>query len=177
MKYNKNDFGDTIHIAVQALEALKAERELREQVEAQLEAQKGKVLFAEALQADTNSIKVEDMAIKLKQSGVETGKERLFAWLREHGYVYRQPCGQNLPTHKSLALGVMEVKYSASLKTNGKAHVNRTPMITPKGRAYFFDKVMADKENINAKEAAKKAEKRKRDNEARKAKRQANKAG
>lgn len=173
MRYDETN----VNVVIRVLEELERERHLRAQAEAQLDAQKGKVLFAEALQADDNSIKVEDLAIKLKQSGVETGKERLYTWLREHGYVYRQPCGQNLPTQKSLALGVMEVKYSASLKTNGKSHMHRTTMITPKGRVYFFDKVMADKERINAIEAEKKAAKVKRDSEARKAKRQANKVG
>ena len=94
MRYDETN----VNVVIRVLEELEQERQLRAQAEAQLDAQKGKVLFAEALQADDNSIKVEDLAIKLKQSGVETGKERLYTWLREHGYVYRQPCGQNLPT-------------------------------------------------------------------------------
>lgn len=149
--------GGNIDLAIQALEALKEEQGLRKRVEAQLEAQKGKVLFADALHAGNESILVRELATTLKQSGIEIGEERLFEWLRGNGYVYRQPCGRNLPTQKSLELGVMEQNVTVRIDAYGHTHWNRTAKITPKGRMYFFEKLIAQRDIINAKAAEKKA--------------------
>ena len=135
-----------------------------------LEAMKNKVLFADAVAGSSESILVGDLAIILKQAGVEIGQERLFEWLRTNGYLYRQPCGQNVPTQRSLELGIMELKHSAMVNASGKCSVKKTPKITPKGQLYFFEKVMADKERINTIEAEKKAAKMKHDYENRKKK-------
>lgn len=163
---------DHIDLVTLAMQSINTERALREEAEAQLEAVRGKVLFADALSAASDSILVGDLAIMLKQGGVEIGQERLFAWLRAHGYLYRQPCGQNVPTQRSLELGIMELKHGVMVGANGKTSVKKTPKITAKGQLYLFDKVMADKDAINAMEAAKKAERMKRDSEARRLKRQ-----
>lgn len=145
-----------IDMVVQAMEALKQEQALRQAAEAKLAAQQGKVLFADAFAAGSDSMLVGDLANLLKQNGVETGQSRLFAWMRENGYLYRQPCGQNLPTQRSLELGVMEMKHTAMLQAGGHVRMNKTPKITPKGVQYFFDKIMAQKDTINQKQATKK---------------------
>ena len=69
----------------------------------------------------------------------------------------------------------MEVKHVALVNAYGKVEMRRTLKITPKGIQYFFDKVMAEKDSINAIEAEKKAAKRARDNEVRREKRRAEK--
>ena len=167
MTYNDND----MNIVAQAMREVNAERTLRIEAEEQLAALEGKVRYADAMAVCQDSILVSDMALILKQSGVQTGEERFYKWLRLHGYVYRQPSGQNLPTQRSLELGIMEVKHVPKTNTYGRKEVRRTTMITAKGRSYFYDKIMAEKDAINAMEAEKKAEKRKRDAAARKAKR------
>ena len=181
MTYSENQVCDTIMIAIQALEALHTECELREQAEAQLEAEH-KLLFADAMLAASDGIRVSDLAIVLKQNGVEIGEHRLYQWLRDNGYVARMACGTNRPTQKSMELGVMELKRTVMVNGCGKTRMTYTIRITPKGQAYFIHKVMAQKEIINAREAAKKEAakqqaKRKRDSEACKANCQANKAG
>lgn len=165
--YNDND----MNIVAQAMREVNAERTLRIEAEEQLAALEGKVRYADAMAVCQDSILVSDMALILKQSGVQTGEERFYKWLRLHGYVYRQPSGQNLPTQRSLELGIMEVKHVPKTNAYGRKEVRRTTMITAKGRSYFYDKIMAEKDAINAMEAEKKAEKRKRDAAARKAKR------
>lgn len=167
MTYSNND----MNLVALAMQEVNTERILRERAEARLTAQRGKVQFADAVHGCIESILVSDMAIILKQSGVETGKERFYEWLRGNGYVYRQACGQNLPTQRSLELGIMEVKHVPKTNAYGRTEVRRTTMITPKGRKYFYEKVMADKERINAIEAEKKATKKARNNEARREKR------
>ena len=172
MTYSNND----MNLVALAMQEVNTERTLRERAEARLTAQRGKVQFADAVHGCIESILVSDMAIILKQSGVETGKERFYEWLRGNGYVYRQACGQNLPTQRSLELGIMEVKHVPKTNAYGRTEVRRTTMITPKGRKYFYEKVMADKERINAIEAEKKATKKARDNEVRREKRRIAKA-
>ena len=171
MTYSDKD----MNLVALAMQEVNTERTLRERAEARLTAQRGKVQFADAVHGCIESILVSDLAIILKQSGVETGKERFYEWLRGNGYVYRQACGQNLPTQRSLELGIMEVKHVPKTNAYGRTEVRRTTMITPKGRKYFYEKVMADKERINAIEAEKKAVKRARDNEVRREKRRAEK--
>ncbi len=163
---NSMNFSDNaIDVAIQALEELKAERTLRISAETQLEEQKQKVRFADAVSASEDSILVSDMAIILKQSGVDIGETRFYAWLRGNGYVYRQPCGQNLPSQHSLELGIMELKHVVTTNAYGRKYVRRTPMITSKGRDYFFDKVTAQRDVFDAIAAEKKEQKRLRKNE------------
>ena len=109
MTYNDND----MNIVAQAMREVNAERTLRIEAEEQLAALEGKVRYADAMAVCQDSILVSDMALILKQSGVQTGEERFYKWLRLHGYVYRQPSGQNLPTQRSLELGIMEAEKKA----------------------------------------------------------------
>lgn len=158
---NKDD------VTALVLTALQQERDRRIQAEAQLEAQRGKVLFADAVSSSKESILISEMAVILKQSGVDTGETRLFQWLRDNGYLYRQGCGQNMPSQKSMELGIMELKKQALVSAAGRTSIMKTPKITPKGQFYFMQLLTEQKDAINAREAAKKAEQRKRDNEKR----------
>ena len=133
------------------------EKERRLAAEAALRAQRVKVLFADAVAAGSDSILVREFAKALKQGGVEIGENRLFDWLRGNGYLYRQPGGHNLPTQHSMELGIIELKETVNINAYGKCTVTRTPKITPKGQLFLFEKIMADKDRINAIEAEKKA--------------------
>ena len=139
-----------------AMAELEKERALRMEAEKTIEAQRGKVLFADAVTASEKSIRVEDMAKILKQSGIEIGEIRLFQWLREHEYVYRLPAGDYRPMQKSLEMGVMELQKQVILNANGRNKTRYTVKITPAGQIYFMDVLTRHKEEINAKEAEKK---------------------
>ena len=154
--YSKND---AIDIAIKALEDLKAEQALRRVAEVQLEEQKHKVLFADAVSASDECILVRELAVMLKQSGLEIGERRLYDWLRGNGYVYRQPSGHNLPTQLSSNLGVLTLKKQAIVNAYGKVSITSTTKVTPKGQVYFFEKVMAQKELFNEIKAEKKGKK------------------
>lgn len=168
--------GNTQELLTLALEELARERAQRMEAEAKLEAQKGKVLFADAVRASEKSIKVGEMAHILKQSGIETGETRLFQWLREHEYLYRMPGGDNRPTQKSLNLGVMDFEERLIMGASGRSKVRRTVKITPEGQIYFMEVLNRHKEEINTKEAAKKKERISRATEVRRKKRLEEKA-
>ena len=130
------DVMDAIKLLVGVVEEQQA---YRLQVERQLEEQRGKVLFADAVCGCEDSIVVQELAHMMHQNGLDIGETRLFQWLRGNGYVYRQPCGQNMPSQKSLELGVLELQKSVRVNADGCRWVARSLRVTPKGQQYFMD--------------------------------------
>lgn len=120
--------------------ALKEEQDKRKALEAQAEADKPKVLFADSVAASKSSILVGELAKLLKQNGVHTGQNRLFETLREKGYlIRRQGNDYNMPTQKSMELGLFEIKETVINHSDGHTSVNKTPKITGKGQQYFVN--------------------------------------
>lgn len=104
----------------------------------QLKAQEGKVLFANAVESAKTSILVGDLAKILKGNGVDIGQKRLFAWMREHGWLIKaKGSSWNMPTQKSMDLGLFEIKETTVTHADGHTTINKTPKVTGKGQAYF----------------------------------------
>ena len=104
----------------------------------QLKAQEGKVLFANAVESAKTSILVGDLAKILKGNGVDIGQKRLFAWLREHGWLIKaKGSSWNMPTQKSMDLGLFEIKETTVTHADGHTTINKTPKVTGKGQTYF----------------------------------------
>ncbi len=129
---------DTI---IQLATALKEEQQRRLQAERQIEEQKPKVLFAEAWEVSEHSILVGEMAKLLAKNGLENmGQNRLFKWLRANGYLHKSGQQYNLPTQKSIELGIIEVKTRTIANSDGSVRVTKTPKVTVKGQIYFLEK-------------------------------------
>lgn len=108
-----------------------------------IDAQKPKVLFAEAIQASETTILVGEFAKILKQNGIDVGQKRLFEWLRENGYlIKRKGSDYNSPTQKSMELGLFEIKETPIHHNSGEISISRTSKITGKGQAYFINKFL-----------------------------------
>lgn len=104
----------------------------------QLKAQEGKVLFANAVESAKTSILVGDLAKILKGNGIDIGQKRLFAWLREHGWLIKaKGSSWNMPTQKSMNLGLFKIKETTVTHADGHTTVNKTPKVTGKGQTYF----------------------------------------
>lgn len=115
-----------------------------EQLKIENEQMKPKALFADAVTASHTSILVGDLAKILKQNGVDIGARRLFEWLREHGYlIKRKGSDWNMPTQKSMDLGLFEVKESARTSSDGHVTITKTSKVTGKGQVYFINKFQA----------------------------------
>lgn len=128
---------------IQLATQLKEEKEQRKQLEAKVEQDKPKVLFADSVSASKSSILVGELAKILKQNGVDTGQFRLFAWLRENGYlINREGSDYNMPTQKSAEMGLFEVKQTIITHSDGHITTNKTPKVTGKGQVYFINKFM-----------------------------------
>ncbi len=135
------DFG------IELLKKLKSEREKRIVAEKQLAEQKPKVIFADAVEVSRTTILVGDLAKLLKQNGIEIGQNRLFEWLRNNGYLIKgSRADWNMPTQKSMELGLFEVKERAINNPNGTNIIKRTTKVTGRGQIYFINKLLGKAE-------------------------------
>ena len=129
---------------IKLLETIKQERAARMALEAKAEADKPKVLFADAVSASHTSILVGDLAKLLRQNGVEIGQNRLFSFLREKGYLCSQGERYNLPTQRSMDRGWFQVKETTINQPDGSIRITRTVKVTGKGQQYFINLFLAD---------------------------------
>ena len=136
----EKDYNSPEKIMARAL--LMADKKVHK-LEAQIEADRPKVLFADAVSASHTAILVGELAKLLKQNGVEVGATRLFSWLRDHGYlIKRKGRDWNMPTQKSVELGLIRVKETSITHSDGHITVNKTPLVTGKGQQYFINKFL-----------------------------------
>ena len=131
---------------IQLATQLKTEQEQRRRLETtvaaqskQIEQDKPKVLFADSVAASSSSILIGELAKLIKQNGVDMGQRRLFAWMRENGYLIKR-CGSeyNLPTQRSMERGLMEIKETSVIHS-GYTTISKTPKVTGKGQVYFIN--------------------------------------
>lgn len=130
---------------------LKTERARRAELEAQAHADRPKVLFADAVSASTTTILIGELAKILRQNGVEVGQNRLFARLREDGFlIKRQGTDYNAPTQRSMELGLFVVKETAITHSDGHVSISKTTKVTGKGQQYFIRYFLGDQLAIEA---------------------------
>lgn len=124
-----------------ALRAYALEVEAREALEAKVAADAPKVLFADSVATSDSTILVGDLAKILRGNGVEVGANRLFAMLRDEGYLIRRGgTDWNMPTQRAMELGLFKVKETAVTHSDGHVTVSKTPKVTGKGQAYFINR-------------------------------------
>lgn len=117
--------------------------------EEQIAEMKPKALFADAVSASQSSILIGELAKLLKQNGVEMGQNRLFTYLRENGYlVRRMGSDRNMPTQKSMELGLFEIKEHNHINSNGVNVTTKTPKVTGKGQQYFINKFLGEAKTL-----------------------------
>lgn len=136
---------------IQLCTALKEEREKRTVLEHQTEKDKPKVLFADAVTASHTSILVGELAKILKQNGVDIGQNRLFAVLREKGYlIKRKGTDWNMPTQRSMEMKLFEIKETVISHADGHTSINKTVKVTGTGQQYFINLFLKDKQGMLA---------------------------
>lgn len=126
-------------LAIAAFKALKEEREARKALEAENKQMQPLALFAKSVSASDTSILIGDLAKLLKQNGYNTGQKRLFEELRQIGFLMKSGSSKNLPTQKSMELGLFEVKESTINNPDGSVRVTKTTKVTGKGQVYFVN--------------------------------------
>lgn len=130
---DKNALADLLQ---QASDQLKAK-------DIQIEEMKPKALFADAVSASKQTVLIGELAKIMKGNGIEIGQNRLFAWMRKHGYlISRKGTDYNMPTQKAMNLGLFKIKETTITHSDGHISVNKTPKVTGKGQQYFVNKFL-----------------------------------
>lgn len=106
---------------------------------------KPKALFADAVSVSKTTILVSELAKILRQNGVDIGANRLFAWMRENGYlISRKGTDWNMPTQRSMELGLFNIKETTITHSDGHTTISKTTKVTGKGQQYFINKFLKD---------------------------------
>lgn len=106
------------------------------------ETMKPKALFADAVATSNTSILIGDLAKLIRQNGVNIGQNRLFVWLREHGYLIGSGDRRNMPTQRSMDLGLFDIKERTFQNPDGSVRITKTTKVTGKGQQYFITKFL-----------------------------------
>ena len=113
------------------------------------ERMKPKEIFADAVSASKTSILIGDLAKLICQNGCQIGQKRLFEWMRANGYlILRKGSDYNMPTQRSMEMGLFEIKESTHLNGDGLNVISKTPKVTGKGQQYFINKFMKQAEAV-----------------------------
>ena len=123
---------------------LKEEQEQRKHLQEENERMKPKALFADAVSTSNSSILIGQLAKIMKQNGVDMGQNRLFKWMRTHGFLGKRGDSYNKPTQKAMNLGVFEVKERTVNNPDGSIRVTITTKVTGKGQQYFINKFLRE---------------------------------
>lgn len=120
-----------------------AERDrIIEHQKAKIEYDRPKTIFADAVATSNTSILVGDLAKIICQNGVQIGQKRLFAWLRDNGYLMKSGSSYNMPIQRYVQQGLFEVKERSIQNPDGSVRITITPKITGKGQLYFVNKFL-----------------------------------
>ena len=122
---------------------LKEEKEKRLEAERQIEADRPKVTFANAVNVSKDGMLLGMLAKLLHQNGVDIGQKRLFQWMRDKGYLMKNGTDKNMPTQKSRELGLFKFKERAIDNPDGSVRLTRTTLVTGKGQEYFINKFLS----------------------------------
>ena len=134
----EKDYNSPEKIMARALRI--AEKELST-LKLDVERMKSKEIFADSVASSHTSILIGELAKILKANGYETGQKRLFEILRQDGFlIKRNGSDFNMPSQKSMELGLMEIKESTINNADGSVRLNKTTKITGKGQIYFINR-------------------------------------
>ena len=123
--------------------ALQFAKQRAEEAERIIMEQRPKVLLAESIENSKDLILVRDLAVILKQNGIDIGQNRLYERLRDLGYLIKFGASRNLPTQRSVELGLFRIVEST--RNDGKEiKINKVTKVTGKGQKYFVNKFLKE---------------------------------
>ncbi|HNW87964.1 MAG TPA: phage antirepressor KilAC domain-containing protein [Candidatus Limiplasma sp.] len=126
---------------IAVLTEYKRERAERIRLTEQAKKDAPKVLFADSVTASDTTILIGELAKLLKQNGYESGQNRLFETLRKEGYlISRKGCDYNMPTQRSMEIGLFTIKETAITHSDGHVTISKTTKVTGKGQVYFVNR-------------------------------------
>lgn len=131
---------------IQLATNLKEEQQKRIEAERKVTEAAPAVAFTNAVQSANNSCLIGELAKLIAQNGYSIGEKRLFAWMRDNGYLGKQGERYNIPNQQYVEQGLFELKKGVRSGSNGVLHTTITPKVTGKGQVYFVNKFLGNKE-------------------------------
>lgn len=99
-----------------------------------------KALFADAVSASDGTCLVGELAKMMTQAGFPIGQNRLFALLRNDGYLGKGGSNRNVPLQRYVERGLFKIKETAITHADGHVTISRTTKVTGKGQRYFIER-------------------------------------
>ncbi len=124
-----------------AAAVIEAQRLLAEK-DRQIEEMKPAKVFAAAVTSSENTILIGDLAKFLRQNGINIGQKRLFEKLRQDGFLLRHGSSKNMPSQRSMDLGLFKIKEGSYIDSEGNNVLTRTTKVIGKGQVYFINKFL-----------------------------------
>ena len=110
-----------------------------------IEEQRPMAELGKQVSGSDENIMVGEMAKILYENGIEIGRRRMFKWLRENGYIFKQ---SREPMQKWIERGIMAVK-ECWISTDHGMELAVTPMITGKGQQHFLQIFLKGNSTLN----------------------------
>jgi anti-repressor protein len=134
---------------IEMINAIKKERAEKELLRVQIDDNKPKVVFADAVSATKDTILIRDLAKILKGNGIEIGEKRLFELLRRDGFLIKKDGADfNSPTQKSMKLGLFMLTENVIERISGEIILSKTSRVTGKGQRYFVNYFLSKKGDV-----------------------------
>ena len=108
-----------------------------ERLQSQIDLNKPKVEFADALLVCENCIYIEELAKLLCQIGMRTGRNRLFEEMAADGFLCVRNGVKNMPTQRCVEAGWLVIEKK-TFEKGGVGQLGYTTKVTPKGIQYFI---------------------------------------
>jgi len=124
-----------------ALAVIEAQKTIEEK-DKEIERMRPKEVFADAVASSKDSILIGELAKLICQNGYSVGQNRLFAWMRDNGYLMRQGASRNIPKQRYVEQGLFEIKESSIANPDGSVRLIKTTKVTAKGQQYFIQKFL-----------------------------------
>lgn len=135
-------FSEALMLAAKQAKQIEAQQKQLEAKDEQIRQDAPRVLFSKAVETAKRSCLVSELAKILRQNGIDMGQNRLFDWMRKHGYLCSKGQYYNQPTQKAMELGLFELKQTAINKPDGSVLVSTTTKVTGAGQVYFVNKFL-----------------------------------
>lgn len=131
---------------IRVLQEVKTLRSTNTELQKQVQNDRPKVIFAEAVVSSNDSILINELSKLIRQNGIDIGEKRFFVWMREHGYLCKvHGENWNLPTQRSMENGWFEIKKTVINDPSRGTLIRRTPKVTGKGQSYFINGFLSGK--------------------------------
>lgn len=125
---------------------LKAEREMRFKLEKQKQLDEPYTTFGKVVSGSDASINVGAFAkMMYDEHGMKIGRNKMFRWLREKGYLIKSGREKNNPKQQYIEQGLFETSVSIVSRTQGDVE-SLTTLITGKGQVKLSEKLLKEYE-------------------------------